>query len=118
LTELMKAAIAHRGFSVLDVFQPCATWNKLNTHAWFRERVYKLEDEGWDPSDRAAAMKLSMETFDELTCTPEQCRLPIGVIYEETGRPTYADGLPHVTGPLWKSATAPRDISKAIAEQG
>jgi 2-oxoglutarate ferredoxin oxidoreductase subunit beta len=118
LTELMKAAITHRGFSVLDVFQPCVTWNKLNTHAWFRDRVYKLEDEGWDPSDRAAAMKLSMETFDELTCTPEQCRLPIGVIYEETGRPTYADGLAHVTGPLWKSAVAPRDISKAIAEQG
>jgi len=118
MTALMKAAITHRGFSVLDVFQPCVTWNKLNTHAWFRERVYKLEDEGWDASDREAAMKLSMDSFNELTCTPEECRLPIGIIYEETGRPTYADGLTHVKGPLWKAATAPRDISKAIAEQG
>jgi 2-oxoglutarate ferredoxin oxidoreductase subunit beta len=113
----MKAAITHRGFAVLDVFQPCVTWNKLNTHAWFRDRVYKLEEEGWDSSDRAKALTLSLESFSELTCTPEECRLPIGIIYEEIGRPTYADGLTQVTGPLWKAAVAPRDITKALAEQ-
>ena len=117
LTGLMKEAIAHKGFSVLDVFQPCVTFNKLNTHTWFRDRVYKLEDEKWDPSDRVAAMKLSMESFSEVTCTPEECRLPIGVIYREEGRPTYADGLPQLTGPLWKQAQAPRDIANALQKQ-
>lgn len=117
LTGLMKEAIAHRGFAVLDVFQPCVTWNKLNTHNWFRDRVYKLEDEKWDPSDRVAAMGLSMTSFSELTCTPEECRLPIGVIYREEGRPTYADGLPQLTGPLWKQAITPRDISGALQKQ-
>jgi 2-oxoglutarate/2-oxoacid ferredoxin oxidoreductase subunit beta len=48
LTELYKAAIEHDGFALVDVFQPCVTWNKLNTFSWFRERVYKLEDEGHD----------------------------------------------------------------------
>ena len=118
LTGLYTQAFQHKGFALVDVLQPCVTWNKLNTHAWFRDRIYKLEDESWDSSDRVAAMKLSMENFNEMTCTPEECRIPIGVIYEETGRPTYADGLTHVTGPLWKAAQSPRDISKAIAEQG
>jgi 2-oxoglutarate/2-oxoacid ferredoxin oxidoreductase subunit beta len=117
LTGLMKDAIGHRGFAVLDVLQPCVTWNKLNTHAWFRDRVYKLEDEGWDPADRAAAMALTLTSFSELTCTPRECRIPIGVLFREEGRPTYADGLPQVTGPLWKQALAPRDITKALAAQ-
>jgi 2-oxoglutarate ferredoxin oxidoreductase subunit beta len=117
LTALVKEAIAHRGFAVLDVFQPCVTWNRLNTHAWFKERVYKLEESGWDPSDRAAAMALTMTSLSEMSCAPEECRIPIGLVYRETGRPTYADGLPQLTGPLWKQATAPRGISKALAEQ-
>jgi 2-oxoglutarate/2-oxoacid ferredoxin oxidoreductase subunit beta len=115
LTGLIKRAIGHRGLAVLDVFQPCVTFNKINTFQWFRERVYKLEDEGWDPSSRAKALELSLTTFHDITCTPEQCRVPIGVIFKEEGRPTYADGLPQLTGPLWKQALAPRDISKTLA---
>jgi len=117
LTGLVKQAISHRGFAVLDVFQPCVTWNRLNTHAWFRDRVYKLEESGWDANDRAAAMALTMSSLSEMSCSPDECRIPIGVLYEETGRPTYADGLPQLTGPLWKQALAPRDISKALAGQ-
>jgi len=90
------------------------TWNKLNTGAWFRERVYKLEESGWDPTDRAKALELSLTTFHDISCTPEQCRIPIGVVYREEGRPTYSDGLPQLTGPLWKTATAPRDISTTL----
>ena len=84
---------------------------------WKRKK-YKLEDGEWDPTDRARAMELSLTTFHDMSCTPEQCRLPIGVIYREEGRPTYADGLPQVAGPLWKTALAPRDISATLAEMG
>lgn len=115
LTGLMTAALEHRGFALVDVFQPCVTWNKLNTAAWFRQRVYKLEDSGWDSTDRAKALELSLTTFHDMSCTPEQCRIPLGVIYREGGRPTYSDGLPQLTGPLWKTATAPRDISATLA---
>ena len=44
LTKLIAGAIAHRGFSLIDVFSPCVTFNKVNTYPWFKERVYKLED--------------------------------------------------------------------------
>jgi len=118
LTGLFVQAIQHKGYSVIDVYQPCVTWNKLNTFAWFRERVYKLEESGWDPSDKVKAFELSLATYHEMSCTPEQCRVPIGVLYREEGRPTYQEGLPQLDGPLWKHAEQPRDISEALAKLG
>lgn len=118
LTELFVQAIGHKGFALVDVFQPCVTFNKLNTFAWFRERVYKLDESGWDPSDKVRAFELSLTTYHEMSCTPEQCRVPIGVLYREEGRPTYQEGLPQLDGPLWKRAVRPRDISEALARLG
>lgn len=116
LTGLIADGIQHHGFAVIDVFQPCVTWNKLNTAQWFRDRVYRLDETGHDPSDKVKAFELTLTTYHEMTCTPEQCRIPIGVLYREEGRPTYADGLPQLTGPLWKQALAPRDISSTLAK--
>jgi 2-oxoglutarate ferredoxin oxidoreductase subunit beta len=114
LTELYRQAIAHRGFALVDVFQPCVTWNHLNTFAWFRDRVYSLEESGWDPGDRVKAFELSMSTFHSLTCTPEECRVPIGVFYREEGRATYEDGVPAAQEPGWKRAISPRDLSAVL----
>lgn len=116
LTELYKAAIQHKGFAVVDVYQPCVTWNKHNTFSWFRERVYKLEESGWDASDRTAAFDLSMKSFRELTCTPDECRVPIGIYYREDGTDTYEDGVTAYGEPLYKVAKEPRDISELIAQ--
>ncbi len=79
LAEVIKRAIAHKGFSLVDVFSPCVTWNKLNTYSWFRERVFKLESEGHDPANFEAAVRQAMRTDD---------KLPLGVFYEAT-RPTF-----------------------------
>ena len=50
LKELIKAAVMHEGSSVIDVLQPCPTYNNINTMEYYRQRVYKLEDkENWDP---------------------------------------------------------------------
>ena len=114
LTELYTQAIEHEGFAVVDVFQPCVTWNKINTFSWFRERTYKLEEEGWDSSDRVAAFELSMSTFHDLTCKPDECRVPIGVYYRKEDVPTYQDGLRSDTAPLWKHASDPREIGDLI----
>jgi len=93
LTGLIVEAVKHRGFSLLDVFQPCVTFNYLNTYDWFRQRVYKLEEEGHDYADRQKALEKSFEWGD---------RIPIGIFYKEE-RPTYRDSLPHVKGmPLTK----------------
>jgi len=116
LTELYKQAIQHRGFAIVDVFQPCVTFNRVNTFPWFRERVFKLEDRDWDTSDRAAAFELSMTTFHELLCEPDQCTVPTGVFYRREGVKTYEDGLAAYGEPLWKRALAPRDISDLLAE--
>ena len=118
LTELYKQALTHRGLALVDVFQPCTTWNHLNTFAWFRERVYKLEDSDWDPTDRDAAFELSMTTFHDLTCTPETCRVPIGVFYKRDDVPAYEDGVPASSEPGWKRAEEPRDVSAIMAGLG
>jgi 2-oxoglutarate/2-oxoacid ferredoxin oxidoreductase subunit beta len=114
LTELYKQALTHEGLALVDVFQPCVTWNHLNTFKWFRDRVYKLEEQDWDPTDRAAAFELSMTTFHDLTCTPETCRVPIGVFYRREGVPTYESGVKASTTPGWKRAEQVRDISALI----
>lgn len=69
--EIMKAAMAHKGFSVVDILQPCVTFNKLNTYQWFRENTYYLED-GYSPRDRVSAFSRALEYE----------RLPLGIFYE------------------------------------
>jgi 2-oxoglutarate ferredoxin oxidoreductase subunit beta len=117
LKELYTAAILHEGFSVVDVYQPCVTWNKFNTFSWFRDRVYKIEElADYDPTNRTKAFDLSMSTFHELTCAPDECRIPIGIFFEEKESFTYQDGLPQLDRPMWKHALQPRDISATIAK--
>jgi 2-oxoglutarate/2-oxoacid ferredoxin oxidoreductase subunit beta len=116
LTELYVQALTHKGFALVDVFQPCVTWNKLNTFAWFRERTYKLEESDWDTGNRVAAFELSLSAHSELTCSPDECRIPIGVIYREEGKPTYEDGLEATQTPGWRNAEKPRDVSSIMAK--
>lgn len=72
LKELMKAAITHRGFSLLDILQPCVTFNKVNTFKWYRDRVYKLED-NYDPYNQIKAFEKSLEWGD---------KIPNGIFYK------------------------------------
>lgn len=94
LAELMAKAVAHKGFSLVDVLSPCVTYNKFNTYAWFRERVYRLEEKGHDPSDFEQALKLCLD-WDQ--------RIALGVLYE-TDQPTYEEQEPALAefGPLAK----------------
>ncbi len=78
LKELMKQAIRFKGYALVDILQPCVSFNKVNTFAWYSQRVYELDKE-YDRGDRAAAMLKSMEFGD---------RIPIGVLYQEE-QPTF-----------------------------
>jgi 2-oxoglutarate ferredoxin oxidoreductase subunit beta len=112
LTEIYKQALQHPGFALVDVFQPCVTFNHVNTFSWFRDRVDKLEDDPtYDPTDRTQAYVKSMTTFHELTCAPDSCRVPIGVFFREEGRPSYRDGLPQLDRPAYRRAEHVRDIA-------
>jgi len=66
LVELMKKAIQHKGFSLIDVFSPCVTFNHDNTYKFFKPRIKKLEDEGHDTSDWKAACEKALLWGDEI----------------------------------------------------
>ena len=66
LTELMKQAIQHKGFALIDIFSPCVTFNLDNSHSFFKERVTKLEDEGHDTSDWKSACEKALAWGDTI----------------------------------------------------
>ena len=72
LAGLISQALSHSGFALVDIMQPCVSFNKLNTYKWYKERVYQV-GHAHDPSDWEAALKLSFE-FGK--------KIPIGVIYK------------------------------------
>ncbi len=78
LEEMMKRAILFKGYAMVDILQPCVSFNKVNTFAWYNKRVYELDDTH-DAGNRLAAMERAMEFGD---------RIPIGVLYEKE-QPTY-----------------------------
>lgn len=85
LAEMIKRGIQHRGFALIDILQPCVTFNRVNTWDWYRQRVYKLDGEaGYDPSDKTVAFEKAQEWGE---------RIPVGVIYEKE-RPTFEDSMP------------------------
>ncbi len=81
LADLIANGIQHRGFSFVDVFSPCVTYNKLNTFDFFRQRVYKLETSGHDPTNVGLAFQRAIEWGE---------KIPIGLFYK-VDHPTYED---------------------------
>lgn len=73
LTEIMKQAINYRGYAIVDILQPCVSFNKVNTFSYYKNRVYHIEED-YDPTNKLEAMRRAME-FDD--------RIPIGVLYQE-----------------------------------
>ncbi len=86
LSMLIEEAIKHRGFALIDVLQPCVTWDRERGYAWYNERVYELEEENHDYTDKNMAYAKAYEWGD---------RIPIGIFYwvEE---PTLEDRLPQL----------------------
>lgn len=84
LTSLIEAGIKHKGFSLINVFSPCVTYNKVNTYDWFKENLTKLSDiEGYDSANREAAMQTLMEHKGLVT----------GLIYQDNERKSYQELL-------------------------
>lgn len=83
LKGLIKEAVKHKGFSLVDILQPCLTFNKINTYQWYKERAYHIED-GYNPEDRVEAFRRALEWGD---------RIPIGIIYRNL-RPVLEEKIP------------------------
>jgi 2-oxoglutarate ferredoxin oxidoreductase subunit beta len=85
LTALIEAGMKHKGFSFINVFSPCVTFNKVNTYDWFKENIVDLEETpDYDPSNRVMAMTKIMETNGLLT----------GLIYQNTNKTSYESLVP------------------------
>ncbi|NTW52890.1 MAG: 2-oxoacid ferredoxin oxidoreductase [Chlorobiaceae bacterium] len=78
--SLIKKAISFKGFALVDVFQPCVVFNKLNTWQWFKENTYSIAADH-DPTDRMAAIKLATATG----------KFPLGMLYRNDNRALYED---------------------------
>ncbi len=86
LKELMKAAIQHKGFALVDILQVCITFNRIQNYQFYRDRIYKLKEQGHDSSDYYAAMQRADEWGD---------KIPIGIFYQ-VDRPIYRSSLPQL----------------------
>jgi 2-oxoglutarate ferredoxin oxidoreductase subunit beta len=107
LSGLLKIGIEHRGFALIDILQPCVSFNHRNTFQWYRERVYKLEDEGYEPGDKTAAFAKAQEWGD---------RIPIGIIYRKE-RPVYEEQIPALKeAPLVKQKINPLQFEALLDE--
>lgn len=108
--EIIKTAIAHRGYSLVDILHPCVSFNKINTMKWYKDHTYYL-DESHDPHDREAAFKKSLETD----------MLPLGIIYISSEQMTFEENLPAYKTdltPMYKRAIDMGKLNKLLQSHG
>jgi len=104
LKGLIKEAVQHKGFSLVDILQPCVTFNRVNTYAWYSERVYHIEA-SYDPTDRVRAFERALEWGE---------RIPLGIIYRNK-RTTFEEKIPVIKEkPLAKQKISFNELKKSI----
>lgn len=95
LAWLIGEALKHRGYALVDVLQPCVSFNKQYSYDWLRPKVYKVQDEaGYNPGDKSVAFAKALEWGE---------RIPIGILYRDESVPAYEEQVPALAaGPLVK----------------
>jgi 2-oxoglutarate/2-oxoacid ferredoxin oxidoreductase subunit beta len=108
LAAIMVQAIRHPGFAVVDILQPCVSFNHLNSYQWYRQRITAIDSlPGYSYADREKALSLASLWGD---------KIPLGIFYKEE-RPTFADSLPQLAGdPLAAQAIDNISITGLMAE--
>lgn len=109
LAELIKKGVRHRGFALIEILQPCVSFNHRNTYAWYKQRVYRLEESGYEPSSKEEALRKSTEWGE---------KIPIGVIWREE-RATFEEGVTALkAGPLVHQKIEHDRIERLLDEFG
>jgi 2-oxoglutarate ferredoxin oxidoreductase subunit beta len=80
--EIIKEAVTHKGFALVDIFHPCVSFNKVNTHTWFKDHTYNLED-SHDTSDRISAFQKAIEKE----------KFPLGIFYKNPDKATFEENV-------------------------
>jgi len=81
LSQLIQEGIKHKGLSLIDIMQPCVSFNTVNTFAWYKSRAYYLEEANHDSGNFEKALELSRQWGDQI---------PVGILYKKE--------KPHFTG--------------------
>jgi 2-oxoglutarate ferredoxin oxidoreductase subunit beta len=103
--DIIKKAIIHKGYALVDILQPCVTYNKLNTYQWFKAKAYYLNS-SYDPHDRNEALRRASEVE----------KLPLGILYLNS-KPIFEEELrvyQERKDPLYKRSPDLNKLSKWI----
>jgi 2-oxoglutarate ferredoxin oxidoreductase subunit beta len=107
LIEIMKKAIEHKGYALVDILQPCVTFNKVNTYQWYNKYSYILNDD-YDPTDKYKAYKKAAEFGED--------GIPLGILYK-ADEPIFLDRQPQIGDqPLVEKIIQPKDRKQLLNE--
>lgn len=107
LTKIIASAVKHRGFSVVDILQPCVTFNHVHTYPWYRSRLYELDSVGYKPTNKLAAIEKALEWGD---------KIPVGIFYRELTSTNEDRESALANGPLVEQPLGVVDIDTLLSE--
>lgn len=106
LKAIIKEALNHKGYALIDILQPCVTFNKVNTAKWYKDNIFELP-ENYDPTDQAAAFAMSLKWG-------ETDGIPVGILYK-VDRPTFIDTFDYLkTTNLSQLKRSPLDLRELL----
>ncbi len=101
--EVIKAAILHEGYAIVDIFHPCVTYNKVNTFAWYKNNSYWLAQGEHNAQDFNAAMGLALN----------QDKFALGILYQTSEKTPFHKAHPFYVHDATPLVDRPkRDIKK------
>ena len=106
--EVIKKAMQHKGYALVDIFHPCVSFNKVNNFKWYKDNTYYLPD-NYDTSNRMLALEKSLETD----------RFPLGILYQKPGKPVFEELLDAYRtdkNPMYKRRTDREKIFRILED--
>lgn len=94
--NILSEAVKHKGYALIDVFHACVTFNKVNTHSWFKENTYYVDEK----YDRTVFENATQKVF-------EKDKFPLGILYQREGLETFNETLP-----AYKTSNTPLYLRK------
>lgn len=106
LKEMIKQAMNHKGYALIDILQPCPSFNKVNNLKWYKEHTFYLPED-YEPTNKVSAFEMSLKWG-------EKDGIPLGVFYKEE-RSTFLEGFSHIkTSPLAHKERSPMDLKEMV----
>ena len=105
LSELIQAGVQHKGFSIIDILQPCVSFNPKDIYQWYKQRVNPLDDSQHDSEDFEEAFRLASREGEE--------KIPVGIFFQKQ-KPTFTDKIAALSDRPLVSQTFKRDRLKRI----